>query len=114
MRKELRELRKSSGARPISKMKKGDVAKELERLRESRETTAPVAATHSEKPRKMVPRAQHMEESMETEHKMKPAPAAAKGKPVLGKKSGPAKKSGSSRLEKLLEMMEGMSDSDEE
>lgn len=78
LRKELRELRKESGHRPISKMKKADVAHELERLREKRETTAPVAATHGAAPRKMAPRAADVHESKEREHPVKPAEAGTK------------------------------------
>ena len=113
MRAELRELRKNH-VKPVSKMRKADIHSELERLREKRETTAPVASTHSEKPRPVEPRASSYHESKESEHKVKPAPAGKKGKPVLGKASGGAKKSGSAKLEKLLAMMENMSDSDEE
>lgn len=113
MRKELRELRKNH-VKPISKMRKSDIHSELERLREKRETTAPVAATHAEKARPSEPRASSYHESRESEHKVKPAPAAKKGRPVMGKESGGAKKSGSAKLEKLLAMMEQMSDSDEE
>jgi len=113
LRKELRELRKEH-VKPVSRMKKGDIASELERLREKRETTAPVAATHSERARPMEPRASSVREAHESEYKAKPAPAGKKGKPVMGKASGGAKKSGSNKLEKLLAMMENMSDSDEE
>ena len=114
MRAELRALRKETGHRPISKLKKDDVAKELERLREMRETTPPVAATHSEKRRAAEPRSVDIHTSKESEHKVKPAPAEKKGKPVLGKAAGGQKKSGSAKLEKLLALMENMSDSDEE
>jgi hypothetical protein len=113
LRKELRELRKEH-VKPVSRMKKGDIASELEKLRERRETTAPVASTHSEKPRKAVPRASNMEESHESEHKMKPAPAAKKGKAVMGKAAPSAPPKKSNKLAKLMKMMEQMSDSDEE
>jgi hypothetical protein len=113
LRKELKELRKEH-VKPVSKMKKMDVAHELERLREKRETTAPVASTHSEKERPMEPRAGGVKESMMMEHKARPAAAGKKGKAVVGKAAGGVKKSGSAKLEKLLAMMESMSDSDEE
>ena len=44
LRDELRNLRKDS-VKPISKMKKEDVAKEIEKLRGTRAETAPVAST---------------------------------------------------------------------
>ena len=110
MRKELRDLRKESGHRPISKMKKGDVAKELERLREMRETTAPVASTHGATPRKMAPRAEHVHESKEMEHPVKPV-AEPKAKPAKESKAAPkaspaSKKDLMAKMMKMLEEME--------
>ena len=54
MRDELRALRKES-VKPVSRMRKGDICAELERLRGKREETPPVAAVQGHKaPKKMV------------------------------------------------------------
>ena len=45
MRDELKELRKASGMKPVSKMKKADIAVELEKLRGVRGSTPSVDAT---------------------------------------------------------------------
>jgi hypothetical protein len=52
MRKQLREARKET-VKPVSRMKKGDVLMELEKLNGKREDTPPVAATTGAKPKKM-------------------------------------------------------------
>jgi hypothetical protein len=44
MREELRALRKAQDVRPISRMKKGDISEEIEKLKLHRESTPPVAA----------------------------------------------------------------------
>ena len=113
MRKELRELRKESGHRPISKMKKADVAHELERLRERRESTPPVASTHGAASRKMAPRAADIHESKEAEHPVKPVA-------VSGTKKGEERKTARKAFEgetpskkkdlmaKMMKMLEEM------
>jgi hypothetical protein len=54
MRKELREMRKET-VKPVSRMRKGDISAEIERLRNLRETTPPAAATPSAPVRKQDP-----------------------------------------------------------
>lgn len=44
MREELRALRKAADHRPISRMKKGDISEEIEKLKLHRESTPPAAA----------------------------------------------------------------------
>ena len=44
MRDELRELRKAADHRPISRMKKGDISQEIEKLKLHRESTPPAAS----------------------------------------------------------------------
>ena len=94
MRKELRELRKEH-VKPVSRMRKGDISSELEKLRGMRETTAPAAATPSAPPRKMAPKSSSVKESKVKEHPA--APSAP-----LKKKSGGMK----AKMMKMLEMME--------
>lgn len=53
MRDELKQLRKSCATKPISKMKKSDIAVELEKLRGNRETTPSVDATKATPMKKM-------------------------------------------------------------
>ena len=54
MRAELREMRKEQ-VKPVSRMRKGDISAEIERLRNMRETTPAPAATPSAAPRKQEP-----------------------------------------------------------
>ena len=54
MRAELREMRKEH-VKPVSRMRKGDISVEIERLRHMRETTPAPAATPSAAPRKQEP-----------------------------------------------------------
>ena len=101
MRKELKELRKSAKENmPVSRMKKGDIAAELERLRGRRETTPAPAAIPTAASKKMAPKAENVKKSKEKEHPVAPA-------------AEPKKKSGGmkAKLAKMLEMMES---SDEE
>ena len=101
MRKELKELRKASKEHmPVSKMKKGDIAAELEKLKAKRETTPAPAAVPSAAPRKMVAKAANVKESKAKEHPV--APAAAEKK-----KKGMSKSA-------LMALLNEMSDSDEE
>lgn len=79
MREELRQLRKESSAhKPISKLKKGDVAAELERMREMREEVAPVAATKGAPARVSKAAAESVKEAKAAEFPVKPSKAAVK------------------------------------
>lgn len=116
LRDELRALRKES-VKPVSRMKKGDVLLELERLRGKREETAPVAATAGPKPKAMA--AKISDVKMAKEKEFPTAPVEEKKK--AGKKpSGLASKTASAdsapkksdKLAKLKAMLEAMSDSE--
>lgn len=88
MRKELRELKKTH-ERPISRMKKGDISAELERLRHHREVTAPVASTPSAPPKAMKSSVESVKEAKRKEFPVAPVDvpkkAAKAPKPTAGK-----------------------------
>ena len=112
MRDELRELRKSTGQRPISKMKKEDISREIERLKVNREATPAVAAVPSAPIKKSVAAVENIKEAKRAQFPVKPEDAKPKkSAPVKGeaveKKKGVNKKD---MLAKLMAMME----SDEE
>ena len=90
MRDELKALRKEKGSvKPISKMKKSEIAVELERLREVRESTPAVVAVKSMPPKKMEPKVADVKEAKEKEFPV--APAAPKKKAGGKKESAPKK-----------------------
>ena len=109
LRKELKALRKDL-VKPVSRMKKGDVAAEIERLRGHREETPPVASTLGASPKKSKSEVETVKEAKAKEFPMKPSAAAAKAAKPSKAPAAPAKKS---KLDRLMEMMDGMS-SDEE
>jgi hypothetical protein len=117
MRDELRALRKESVKAP-SRMKKADIASELERLRGVRESVPPVASTAGAKPKKMEAKIADVKVAKEKEFPVAPVDEKKKG----GKKpSGLASKTASAdsapkksdKMAKLKAMLEAMS-SDEE
>jgi hypothetical protein len=75
MRDELRKMRKEK-VKPVSKMKKGDVAAEIEKMRERREETAPVASTKGAPVRKSQAAAETVKKAKESEFPVKPSKAA--------------------------------------
>ena len=77
MRDELRQLRKAA-SKPVSKMRKGDVAAELERMKEVRETTAPAASTKGAPLRKSQAAAESVKKAKETEFPVKPSKKVVK------------------------------------
>lgn len=116
MRDELRALRKES-VKPVSRMRKQDIASELERLRGVRESVPPVASTAGAKPKET--KAKIADVKVAKEHEFPSAPSEEKKK--AGKKpSGLASKGAvadsapkkSSKMEKLMKMLEEMSDSE--
>lgn len=118
LRDELRALRKEA-VRPISKMKKGDVSAEIEKLRKAREDTplpAATAGTSAKKTAELKPKltAEYRREFEGLKAGNKPVTAAkAKGVKASDAKTAPEKKK-SSKLERLMAMMEEMSSSGEE
>lgn len=119
LRDELRALRKNN-TKPVSKMKVGDCAAEIERLKGMRAETPSVAATPAHKePKKMMPKLADVKEAKEAEFPVKPMDAkqkmaavrAKKGAVSSTKEKAPGKKN---KLEKLMAMLGDMTDSDEE
>ena len=87
MRDELRRMRKET-SKPVSKMRKGDVAAELEKMREMREETAPVASTKGAPVRKSQAAVESVKKAKESEFPVKPSKAAValeKPKPEASK-----------------------------
>ena len=109
LRAELRELRKTAKEHaPISRMKKGDVAAEVERLRKMREETPAPAAVPSAKSKKVEPAKKHVMAAKETEfpHSQKPHPTSAHAhKEYAAKKEAPKKKVSKAELKAMLEAM---------
>ena len=117
MRDELRALRKES-VKPVSRMKKGDIASELERLRGVRESVPPVASVHGAKPKEMKAKIADAKVAKEHEYPVAPSDEKKKG----GKKlSAMASKTASAdsapkktdKLAKLKAMLEAMSSDSE-
>jgi hypothetical protein len=117
LRDELRMLRKES-QKPVSKMKVGDCAKEIERLKGMREESPSVAATPADRaPKKMMPKIADVKVAKEKEFPT--APQKKSGRVVVGGSGAvgetttkaPGKKN---KLEKLMAMLGDMTDSDEE
>lgn len=126
MRDELRKLRKDSIKAP-SKMRKGDIAQEIERLKNKREETPPVASTKGAVVKGSKSAVESIKEAKASEFPIQPvekkkvsstkssklpvesvthsAPAPVKG--------GKAKSSKMAKLQRLMDMM-GDSESDQE
>ena len=107
MRKELREMRKEK-VKPVSRMKKADIATEIEKLREKRETTPPVASVRGAGVKKSESAVESIKKAKETEFPVKPSKKEVKAeKPAKGDKKPKMTKA------QMLEMNNGMY-SDEE
>jgi hypothetical protein len=118
MRAELRALRKES-VKPVSRMKKDDIAVELQRLKGIREETPAVASTPSAPVKKSKSAVESIKEAKKAEFPVMPSDSGTKKKSVKSapgsvKSSAPAEgDKKKSKLAKLMALMEGMS-SDEE
>lgn len=112
MRDELRALRKDA-VKPVSKLKKGDVLLELEKLRGKRETVPPVASTEASKPKKMESKIDDVKVAKEKGFPSKPVEEAKakKGKGAAMAKTTVADKK-PSKMDRLMKMMEDMSESE--
>jgi hypothetical protein len=110
MRKELREMRKES-VKPVSRMKKGDISAEIERMRNKRETTPSAAAVPSASPKKLASRVESIKEAKAKEFPVAPAKEEKKSKAVM-KEPSEKKKKGVSKAE-LMKMISGMSSDSE-
>ena len=118
MRAELREMRKEH-VKPVSRMRKGDISAEIERLRHMRETTPAPAATPSAAPRKQESASETIKEAKRTEFPVAPGKAVKDGmkkpsqeKPKADMKSAPKMKEGAKDAKKLTkaEMMKMLSE----
>lgn len=118
MKDELRALRKES-VKPVSRMKKGDVLLELEKLRGKREETPPVASTAGPKPKKMEAKIADIKVAKEKEFPVAPVEEKKKSGKKESKKATVVGGSGAvgvetkmSKKDKLLKMLAEMSDSE--
>ena len=109
MRKQLRELRKDM-AKPVSRMKKADIASELEKIRGKREETPPVASTVGAKPKKMEAKIADVKVAKEQGFPTKPV-EESKAKKDKGSAVAKAPLK-SSKKELLMKMLSEMSDSE--
>ena len=118
MRDELRALRKEAVKAP-SRMKKADIAAELEKLRGIRESVPPVASTVGAKPKKMEAKIADIKVSKEKEFPVAPVEEKKKSGKKESKKATVVGGSGAvgvetkmSKKDKLLKMLADMSDSE--
>ena len=94
MRAELRALRKDY-VKPVSRMRKGDISAELEKLRAAREETPAVAAVPSAKSKQMTSSVESIKKAKASEFPVKPAAKAAPPK----KAAAPAAKARMSKAQ---------------
>ena len=114
LRDELRNLRKDA-VKPISKMKKEDVAKEIEKLRGTRAETAPVASTPMGPIKASKSAVESVKEAKRSEFPVQPAgeekkktgtKSMKKSAPASGAVADAGKQKKKDKLAKLLAMME--------
>lgn len=109
MRDQLREIRKET-MKPVSRMKKADLASELEKCKAKREETPPVSSVKSAKPMMQVAKIKDVKKAKESEFPTKPVDMDM-GK--TDKKKGMPKTvvaDKMSKKDKLKAMLEAMSD----
>lgn len=113
LRDELREMRKTTGARPISKMKKEDISKEIERLKVGREETPAVAAVPSAPLKKSVSAVENIKEAKRGQFPVKPEDVKPKKSSMAAGKRGAVADGGEKKkmgkrdmMMKLMAMME--------
>lgn len=115
LRDELRNLRKES-VKPVSRMKKADIASELQKLRGMREEAPPVSATPSLKPKKQEAKVANIKEAKEKEFPVKPAEESkkksSKKSAVVGGSGAVGVETKMSKKDMLKKMIEDMSDSE--
>lgn len=113
MREELRRLRKEN-LKPVSRMKKGDISAEIEKLKVGRAETPAAAAVPSAPMKKSKAAVETIKEAKAAEFPIMPA-SENPGKKAMPKKAAAAEpKKKSSKLAKLMKMMEAMSSDEEE
>ena len=113
MRNELRALRKDV-VKPISKMRKGDIASEIEQLKKGREETPASAAVPSAPMRKSKAAVESIKEAKASEFPVMPEKKASvkPGKAKAVPEVAPKKKE--SRMERMMKILDEMSDTDQE
>jgi len=107
MRKELRELRKEH-VKPVSRLRKADIASELEKLRHKTDTTPLVAATPGTPAKKAKATVESITKAKEAEFPVKPSKETvaveSKAQKAVKKAEGkPPKKDLIEKLKQLLE-----------
>ena len=115
MRDELRELRRTNGAaKPVSKMKKMEIALELEKLRGHREETPHSAAVPANKSKPMEAKIKDVKVAKEREFPVKPAVESKKAKKstIVGGGGAMGVEAKMSKKDMLKKMLEEMSDSE--
>lgn len=107
MRKELKELRKES-VKPVSRMRKADIAAELEKLRHKTDTTPLVAATPMAPAKKAKAAVEPIERAKEMEFPVKPSKevVSLENKAQKAAKKAEAKPPKKDLVEKLMKLLE--------
>lgn len=127
LRDELRKLRKDS-VKPVSRMKKADIATEIEKLKNKREETPAVASTKGATVKASKSAVESVKEAKASEFPVAPVEKKKVGSKTSKKlpvesvthsapapvKGGKTKSSKMAKLQKLMEMMDAESGSDEE
>lgn len=117
LRDELRMLRKDA-VKPVSKMRKGDISAEIERMKVGREETPAAAAVPSAPLKKSMSAVETIKEAKKMEFPQKPSATMKKSSGGASKSSVVAKKESAggekkkSKMDRLMEMM--MESSEEE
>jgi hypothetical protein len=119
MKDELKALRKEkSTVKPVSKMKKTEIALELEKLRSVREETPAVVATKALNTKKMEPKIADVKVAKEHEYPVAPASsmpkkkAGGKKETVVGGSGAVGVETKMSKRDILKKLIEEMSDSE--
>ena len=112
LREELRMLRKEK-VKPVSRMKKGDIAAEIESMRVAREETPAAAAVPSAPVRKSKPAVETIKQAKAMEYPTAPGPAAT---PLKKKDNAPMKQTPNpaKKQDRLARMMALMDEEDSE
>lgn len=122
MQTELRELRKASAEhKAVSRMRKGDIAAEIQKMKGMREETPAVAAIPSAPTKKSKAAVESIKEAKKMEFPIKPEDKAPKANPITsrmasGKSSVAAGDDASKKkdkMAKLMKLMEMMGEDDE-
>jgi len=120
MRNELRELRRTNGAKPVSKMRKADISAELQQLRTIRDETPAVASTSSSKSRGREPIIENIKKAKEQEFPTRPSKSMSAemrvrpGRPPRDDIVAAPKKKASAPIKKMKMVQVEITDSEQE